>query len=133
MKSWIPSFAYSATLCLLTPPATDKVMFLLANANKRLKRSTLICRADNYCLGWVQGVYGTIKNFVLTPEEEGKIQQYSDELHKKMNLREAKVRKIGDTRERNGDDSGLKGYMDGKKVKLNHGVNGQETLKISNQ
>ncbi|HHT7859405.1 hypothetical protein NMV45_06120 [Pasteurella multocida] len=105
----------------------------IATQNKRLKRSTLICRADNYCLGWVQGVYGTIKNFVLTPEEEGKIQQYSDELHKKMNLREAKVRKIGDTRERNGDDSGLKGYMDGKKVKLNHGVNGQETLKISNQ
>lgn len=34
-----------------------------------------------------------------------------------MNLSKAKVRKVGDTRERNGDDSGLKGYMDGKKSK----------------
>ncbi|AMM81395.1 TPA: DUF2786 domain-containing protein [Pasteurella multocida] len=105
----------------------------IATQSKRLKRSTLISRADNYCFGWVQGVYVTIKDFALTPEEVGKIQQYSDELHRKMNLSKAKVRKVGDTRERNGDDSGLKGYMDGKKVKMNHGVSGQETLKISNQ
>jgi len=29
----------------------------IATQSKRLKRSTLIARADNYCLGWVHGVY----------------------------------------------------------------------------
>ncbi|MGC6405228.1 DUF2786 domain-containing protein [Bisgaard Taxon 45] len=105
----------------------------IATQSKRLKRSTLIARADNYCLGWVHGVYKTVQDFVLTPEEKGKMERYKNQLHEKLNLREAKARKVGDTRERNGDESGLRGYLDGKKVKLNRGVNGQETLKIAHQ
>uniref|UniRef100_UPI00039EE9D7 DUF7168 domain-containing protein n=1 Tax=Pasteurella multocida TaxID=747 RepID=UPI00039EE9D7 len=93
----------------------------------------MIARADNYCLGWVHGVYKTVQDFVLTQEEKEKMERFKNQLHKKMNLREAKTRKVGDTRERNGDESGLRGYLDGKQVKLNRGVNGQETLKIAHQ
>lgn len=105
----------------------------IATQSNRLKRSTLIARADNYCLGWVEGVYRTVQDFVLKPEEKGKIEQFKKQLDEKLNFEQAKAREIGDTRERCGEDSGLKGYLDGKKVKLNHGVNGQETLKIAHQ
>ncbi len=105
----------------------------VATQSKRLKRSTLIARADNYCLGWVHGVYKTVQDFVLTPEEKGKMERFKNQLHEKLNLKQAKVREIGGTRERCGEDSSLKGYLDGKKVKLNHGVNGQESLKIAHQ
>ncbi|UZT15102.1 DUF2786 domain-containing protein [Pasteurella multocida] len=44
----------------------------IATQSKRLKRSTLIARADNYCLGWVHGVYKTVQDFVLTQEEKRK-------------------------------------------------------------
>lgn len=105
----------------------------IATQSKRLKRSTLIARADNYCLGWVQGVYKTVQDFVLTTEEKGKIERFKKRLHEKLNFKDAKIREISSTRERSGEDSSLKGYLDGKQVKLNHGVNGQESLKIAHQ
>ena len=41
----------------------------------------------------------------------------------------AKVREAGNTRD--GDFSGLQGYLDGKNVKLNHGVSGTEAMKLT--
>lgn len=97
----------------------------IANQSKRLKRSTLIARADLYCEGWVQGVYENIEEFAMTPREKGLIERYMS----KLNLAKAKVREAGNTRD--GDFSGLQGYLDGKNVKLNHGVSGTEAMKLT--
>ncbi|UZV64433.1 hypothetical protein OR617_09775 [Pasteurella multocida] len=66
----------------------------IATQSKRLKRSTLIARADNYCLGWVHGVYKTVQDFVLTQEEKEKMERFKNQLHKKMNLRKLKLVKL---------------------------------------
>lgn len=104
-----------------------------ANQSKRLKRSTLISRADAFCEGWVNGVYQSVKEFALnlTEQEEAALVSYERLLREKQHFRQSKVRSVGDTRERTGDSAMWQGYQQGKKVKLNHGVNGQEQAKLS--
>ncbi|AAP95108.1 DUF2786 domain-containing protein [[Haemophilus] ducreyi] len=98
----------------------------LATQSKRLKRSTLISRGDEFCQGWVFGVHENVKEFAMTPEEKGKLERYRYNGFK--DLQTAKVRDAGETR-----DYGLalsQGYKQGSKVTLNHGVNGKETTKL---
>ncbi|MDG4949144.1 MULTISPECIES: DUF2786 domain-containing protein [Actinobacillus] len=101
-----------------------------ATQSKRLKRSTLIARADAFCEGWTEGVYRNVKDFAMTPEEKGKIERHFQHLKQKFNMGTNSAREAGDTRERNGDVSRWQGYQAGKKVELNHGVNGKESLKL---
>lgn len=104
-----------------------------ASQSKRLKRSTLISRADAFCEGWVNGVYQSVKEFALTltEEEETALANYQQLLRETRHLKEGKAREAGNTRERNGDDARWQGYQQGKKVKLNHGVGGKEQAKLA--
>ncbi len=102
----------------------------IAMQSKRLKRSTLIARADSFCDGWVSGVYQEVTRFALTPEEKKIIKEYKSNLIKNLNLKTASTREIGNTRERGYNTSQGLGYEEGRKVKLNHGVNGKETPKL---
>lgn len=103
-----------------------------ASQSKRLKRSTLISRADTFCEGWVSGVHQSVKEFALnlTEQEETALANYQQLLRETRHLKEGKARESGNTRERNGDNARWQGYQQGKKVKLNHGVNGQEQGKL---
>lgn len=100
-----------------------------AGQNKRIKRSTLIARADSFCEGWVIGVNSVVKEFALTPEEKGKLERYSQQLNDEKQFSAPRTRAAGDTKESTNLSIAL-GYAAGKKVKLNHGVNGTETVKL---
>ncbi|MCL7726136.1 MULTISPECIES: DUF2786 domain-containing protein [Pasteurellaceae] len=102
----------------------------IATQSKRLKRSTLTARADSFCEGWVIGVRQNVTEFAMTPTEKGKLERYFTQLQAKQNMTEAKCREAGDTREANSHNSRRQGYLAGEKVKLNHGVNGKESLKL---
>lgn len=100
----------------------------IATQSKRLKRRTLIARADTYCEGWAEGVYQVVQRFVMTEEETERLMQYEQKLKSRSNFSTGKIREAGTTR--GGDTARLQGYYEGKKVKLNHGVNGTETKKL---
>lgn len=100
-----------------------------AGQNKRIKRSTFIARADSFCEGWVIGVNSVVKEFALTPEEKGKLERYSQQLNDEKQFSAPRTRAAGDTKESTNLSIAL-GYAAGKKVKLNHGVNGTETVKL---
>lgn len=101
-----------------------------AKQNKRLKRSTLIARADLFCEGWVLGVNQVVKDFVMSPTEKGQLEKAYNELSEKRQFSKSKVREAGDSKERYGETSKLSGYEQGKKVRLSHGINGKETAKL---
>lgn len=101
----------------------------IATQSKRLKRSTLIARADSFCEGWVIGVHGNVKAFALNEQEQKKMTEYREKLKKQQEMKPTDARPIGNTREE-GDLSRYQGYQQGRKVKLNHGVNGKETAKL---
>ncbi|MDP8080213.1 DUF2786 domain-containing protein [Phocoenobacter skyensis] len=103
----------------------------IATQSKRLTRSTLIARADSFCDGWVTGVYQEVNDFALTPKEKSIIEEYQINLRKKMTLKKATTREVGNTREKGYNTSQNIGYQQGRKVKLNHGVNGKETPKLT--
>ncbi len=103
----------------------------IATQSKRLKRSTLIARADSFCDGWVTGVYQEVNDFALTPKEKSIIEEYRVNLNKKMHLRKSDARDVGNTREKGYNTSQSIGYQQGRKIKLNHGVNGKETPKLT--
>ncbi len=100
-----------------------------ANQSKRLKRSTLIARADNFCEGWVLGVYEIINEFVVDTQEKEEMQEQRRKLNEKRKLTKGRVREVGICRERD-DNSRDLGYEQGKKAQLNRAVNGQETAKL---
>lgn len=100
-----------------------------ATQSKRLKRSTAIARADNFCEGWVSGVNEIVKNFVSTPKEKAEMQEQRKIFNETRKLTEGKVRESRKTHEFS-DMSRQQGYELGKKAKLNHGLNGKETMKL---
>lgn len=104
-----------------------------AGQNKRLKRSTLISRADAFCEGWVIGVYKSVKDFALnlSEKEQMALDNYHQHLQDVYRIRQGKVREVGNTKERNGNESRWQGYQQGKQVKLNHGVKGKEQAKLT--
>lgn len=99
-----------------------------ASQSPRLKRSTLISRADAFCEGWVQGAYQSVEDFALTEHEKTMLEAHETYLYEKRNLKQGTARSAGNTRD--GDSSRYDGYAQGRKVKLNHGVSGQETAKL---
>ncbi len=101
--------------------------------SKRLKRSTLISRADAFCEGWVDGIYQSVREFALnlTEQEKTALANYHQILREQRNFAESKVRSVGDTRERMGDSAMWQGYQQGKQVKLNHGVKGKGQTKLT--
>lgn len=101
-----------------------------ATQSKRLKRSTLIARADAFCEGWTAGVYQNVKDFAMPPEEKEKLERHYNRIKQQKNLMQGNTREVGNTREGEGNNARYKGFQAGKKVTLNHGVNGKESLKL---
>lgn len=89
--------------------------YLTTRSNKRLKRSTLIARADAFCEGWVSGVRRNVKEFAMTPEEKGKLERHLTRLRASENMTKGSSRSVGNTHEKNGDNSRHLGYLEGGK------------------
>ncbi|MEH8130585.1 DUF2786 domain-containing protein [Gallibacterium anatis] len=97
--------------------------------DKRLKRSTLIARADSFCEGWVLGAANNVKAFVASEDESKLMAAYTAKMEAERKIGTAKGRESGNTKEKN-DNSRWLGFEEGKKVELNHGVNGKESVKL---
>lgn len=92
----------------------------ISGLRKNIKPSTKTSRADNYCEGWVNAVWRTVKAFACTEAETTLMQAYFEKRYGNLNktgMREAK-------KVRGSDESHYAGYLDGKNVKLHHGVGG---------
>ena len=100
----------------------------LTKQNKNLKRRTLIARGDSFCEGWVVGVNDNVKRFAMTSEEKQKLDDYKSSVFDSQKWSESTVREVGNTKDYGASQS--EGYKQGKQVKLNHGVNGKETVKL---
>ncbi|OCG27981.1 hypothetical protein A9G45_13260 [Gilliamella sp. HK2] len=91
----------------------------LNGQNKRVKKSTKMARADQFCIGWINGIYNVLSKFVIPDDENKILNKYEQE---KLDLSEATLR---NTKNCNGaDDAKYKGYLAGKNIKLNHGLSG---------
>lgn len=100
----------------------------LTKQNRNLKRRTLIARGDSFCEGWVVGVNDNVKRFAMTSEEKQKLDDYKSSVFDSQKWSESTVREVGNTKDYGASQS--EGYKQGKQVKLNHGVNGKETVKL---
>ncbi len=98
----------------------------LATLNKRMKSTTKTARADLFCEGWCQGVYGKVVALVPSEHENELVAQYKAKHF--PHLVKGKVRESKATRR----DEGARydGYVSGKQVELNAGVKGQEQAKL---
>ncbi|MDA3978460.1 DUF2786 domain-containing protein [Gallibacterium sp. AGMB14963] len=103
-----------------------------AKQNKRLKRSTLIARADAFCEGWVLGVSKNVQQFVASEKENNLMTAYKERMEAERTFGTHSGRECGNTKEK-GDNSRWLGFEEGKKVELHHGVNGQELKKLGAQ
>lgn len=95
--------------------------------NKRLKPKTKTARADLFCEGWVSGVYQQVRDLVPSEKEQALVAQYMSQKHSRLTA--AKVREANATAR--DQDAGYAGFVAGKQVKLNAGVNGQEAVKLT--
>ncbi len=98
-----------------------------ASLNKRLKPKTKTARADLFCEGWVSGVYQQVRDLVPSEKEQALVAQFMSQKHSR--LTPAKVREANATAR--DQDAGDAGFIAGKQVKLNAGVNGQEAVKLA--
>ncbi|EED3050039.1 DUF2786 domain-containing protein [Salmonella enterica subsp. enterica serovar Virchow] len=92
----------------------------ISGLRKNIKPSTKTSRADNYCEGWVNAVWHTVKDFTCTEAEITLMQAYFEKRYGNLNkagMREAK-------KVHRSDESRHMGYLDGKNVRLHHGVGG---------
>ncbi|TNH04491.1 DUF2786 domain-containing protein [Testudinibacter sp. TR-2022] len=99
-----------------------------ATQNKRLKRKTAIARADSFCEGWCRGVSRVVSNFALTDKETESLEQYDKLLNEKHNFSTDSGRSAGNTKDYG--QAAYAGFKQGQQVRLNHGINGQETEKL---
>ncbi|MBP4133545.1 DUF2786 domain-containing protein [Gallibacterium anatis] len=100
-----------------------------AKQNKRLKRSTLIARADAFCEWWVLGVSRNVQKFIVSEKENQLMFAYKAKMESAKAFGTSEGRKCGNTKEKN-DNSRWLGFEEGKKVELNHGVHGKESVKL---
>lgn len=92
----------------------------IGGLRKNIKPSTKTSRADNYCEGWVNAVWRTVKAFACTEAETTLMQAYYAKRYSDLNKAEMREAK----KVRGSDESRYMGYLDGKNVKLHHGVGG---------
>lgn len=95
----------------------------LKGVSKRFKRSNRTARADQYCCGWVLGVEQACQKLVPATELPAIIEQY---LEAKLDLKSSEVRKPRKPKTSSLAAAGDRaaGYLDGREVELQHGVNG---------
>ncbi|MGY3571938.1 DUF2786 domain-containing protein [Vibrio paucivorans] len=104
----------------------------LKTQSKRLKKSTKVARADLFCGAWVMAVHEKIQALALTDEESTQITEYMHSMH--PDLQTTKARDVSLAKARGGDMAAINaGYKAGQDVNLNHGVNGRETEKLTQQ
>lgn len=111
---------------VLAPQLVKARRAFINKLNKRLKLTTKTNRADLFAEGWIQAVHGQVQALVPTEEEQHLIQLYKDKHF--PSLRKTEVRNA-EQKARDLNAFGA-GYIQGKKVRLNAGVNGTEQGKI---
>ncbi|MDF7669854.1 DUF2786 domain-containing protein [Orbaceae bacterium ESL0721] len=116
----LAAYAFDVLVRLITKARKE----FLNSQNKRVKKSTKMSRADQFCIGWISGIYNALSKFIIPDDENNLMKQYKQKLDlEKSIFRSAKSC--------NGaDNAKYKGYLAGKNVKLNHGVSGCTILQI---
>ncbi|SHF87575.1 DUF2786 domain-containing protein [Vibrio gazogenes] len=98
----------------------------IESLSSRMKKQNKTKRADQFCEGWCIGVYRKIEQFALSDKEQQEIQTFKQSIDdlSSCNAREAKGSGVA------ADESKRKGYAAARDVTLNHGVSGNETMKL---
>lgn len=111
---------------VLAPQLVKARRAFINKLNKRLKLTTKTNRADLFAEGWIEAVYHQVQALVPTEEEQHLIQLYKEKHF--PSLRKTEVRNA-EQKARDLNAFGA-GFIQGKKVRLNAGVNGAEQGKI---
>jgi len=97
----------------------------MSTLSKKMKKVNKTARADQFCEGWVVGVYSKVEAIALNDDEKLQIETFKNSTDlEKANVRAAK------TAGRKGEEARYQGFKESKNVVLNHGVSGQESKKL---
>ncbi len=97
----------------------------MSTLSKRMKKANKTIRADQFCEGWVIGVYKKVEVFALSDDEKLQIESFK----KSTSLEKANVRAAKSAGQK-GNEARYQGFKESKNVVLNHGVPGQESKKL---
>ena len=89
---------------------------------KRYKRANKTRKADVFAEGWTRAVYSKVIEFAQPESAQELIKRYQDKAHPETEAVDARAPKS----KRNDDIDRFKGYVQGDKANLNHGVNADQ-------